>query len=439
MYEAIIAKVVNVRAHPNADRLNLGTVNGYQIVIGKDVKEGTLGVFFSEDGALTEGMLYFNNLYSDKEKNMDKTKKGFFGNHGRIRVQRFRGAKSEGFWTELEALSWTGVDLSSLSEEYTFNTLNGHKVCQKYYTPATQQAMSGGGNKQKKKTKAQPKKSFPYFKEHWKTLHLRKAIKFIPEGALITITEKNHGTSGRTGRLLSVKRLSKFKRLCNQLLYRFNLQFIDKRYEYVTGSRRKVINTNLKTDDGYYLNTTFRTDIHNRIKSIGLRKGETLYYEIVGFDNKGKAIMASQGIQDKKLKKQYGDKMVYSYGCTPDGEGSSQYRVLVYRITHTLHDGTISELPWHQVEQRCAELGIETVPVMTQMIYDGDRDKLLSTCEYLSSGSSVLDSSHIKEGVVVRVDAPGVESHLKYKSFEFCELEGHQKSAGSYVDLEEIS
>lgn len=54
-------------------------------------------------------------------------------------------------------------------------------------------------------------------------------------------------------------------------------------------------------------------------------------------------------------------------------------------------------------------------------------------------GSSTLDDGHIREGVVVRVEGPGVDFHLKYKSFWFCELEGIAKNKDDYVDPEDIS
>ena len=72
-------------------------------------------------------------------------------------------------------------------------------------------------------------------------------------------------------------------------------------------------------------------------------------------------------------------------------------------------------------------------------IYDGDSEKLLQLCERLSQGSSLLDKDHIREGVVLRVEAPNVDTHYKYKSFWFCELEGIAKNSDEYVDPEEIS
>ena len=84
-------------------------------------------------------------------------------------------------------------------------------------------------------------------------------------------------------------------------------------------------------------------------------------------------------------------------------------------------------------------LGFEMVPQLHQpFTYDGDQEALMSLCERLSQGPDVLDPSHIKEGVVVRVDAPGHETHLKYKGYWFCALEGIAKNTEGYIDMEEV-
>ena len=39
-YLAIVAELKNVRLHPGADRLQICEVQGYQVVVGLDAKEG---------------------------------------------------------------------------------------------------------------------------------------------------------------------------------------------------------------------------------------------------------------------------------------------------------------------------------------------------------------------------------------------------------------
>ena len=49
--KAIVAPVT-VRPHPNADRVQLADVLGYQVVVGLDVKTGDLGILFPPDSQL---------------------------------------------------------------------------------------------------------------------------------------------------------------------------------------------------------------------------------------------------------------------------------------------------------------------------------------------------------------------------------------------------
>jgi hypothetical protein len=56
--------------------------------------------------------------------------------------------------------------------------------------------------------------------------------------------------------------------------------------------------------------------------------------------------------------------------------------------------------------------------------------------EAYGSGASVLDASHIKEGVCVRIEGGINNKTYKFKSFEFKVLEGIIKDSG-VVDAEE--
>jgi len=52
---------------------------------------------------------------------------------------------------------------------------------------------------------------------------------------------------------------------------------------------------------------------------------------------------------------------------------------------------------------------------------------------------SILDSSHLREGVVVRVDHDGGTNFYKHKGFYFGVLEGYLKEDPNFVDAEEIA
>jgi hypothetical protein len=239
--------------------------------------------------------------------------------------------------------------------------------------------------------------------------------------------------SGRTGYVQVEDDLPAIKRAINNF-FRKEVFKPKREWRKVSGSRRVTYDPDQSVDQGYYSGMGFRFEIHDRLR---LKKGETLYYEIVGFTDKKTPIMAPHKVTDKQLKKKYGDEMVYKYGT--DRGQAVPYDIYVYRITQTNEDGDSVDLSWPKVMARCNELGLRHVPHYDTLVYDGDEDSLLELVEQYSQGSSKLDSTHIREGVCITVDHHLMGGTHKYKGFWFCELEGIAKNSDEYVDLEDIS
>ena len=461
-YQATVCKIKNVRPFLDSKvtRIKLATVLGYQIVVGIDQQEDELGVFFVSDGALSEEHCLANNLYRVTDpvtgKNSDGC--GYFGPNGRVKPVKLKGEVSDGFWQPIKCFEWTGTT-KKLVEDYQFDTLNGHLICQKYLTPATKASM-GKNNPRAGKSNV-PKVDRSMLLEHYSTKQVRDHIGKIPVGAIIHITEKFHGTSGRTG-YIKTKYLKypPVKYAYNNLVYKLenfclrqsrkynHLRWLKKIrlrtfkltakpgkevWEYISGSRRVVIDP-YSEYQGYYNGDKFRENIHSGISALGLQKGEIIYYEIVGFTNNGAYIMAGQGIKDKKLQKRYGDTMRYTYGCD-----SPHSDVFVYRISHVNEDGYEVDLPWVSVEARCQALGLKTVPLLANpFIYDGDQKELVKTLHLLSDGPSTIDEDHIREGVVIKVEHKDMYIGLKFKGDTFCELESIQKNSDCFIDPEDV-
>jgi hypothetical protein len=441
-YQAIVTKI-SVRPHPNADRLQLGTCHGNQVVVGLDIQDGELGVFFPTDGQLSPDFCLNNQLYtasamakmgyqyvddvtaSDGRLQYHWKGHGFFDHNRRVRAQRFRGEKSDGFWCPLSYFTWTGYDLSQLIEGSTFTELDGLGICNKYYTPATLRAMQ----KQGKPGKLAREVVFP---EHVDTGQFRY-LHNVPDEAVIYITEKLHGTSGRYGHVLERNERPWYSRW---LLGKWKAD-----WRHLSGSRRVVLDKR-PVETSYYGTNDFREDV---VQGITLNKGEVLYFEIVGDVQVGQPIMKVHTVKDelKDLKKQYGTHMHYKYGCLP-----GEHKMFVYRITQINEDGYEVDLPWTHVEKRCRELGLRTVPALCDpfiSINDPSPDvisadeALKNLVEVLTDGHSILDMSHIREGVVVRIESSEGIKYVKNKSWTFGVLEGYIKDTDDYVDLEEAS
>lgn len=407
MYHAMIARLENVRKHPNADRLQLATVCGHQVVVDLARFNGNLGVFFPPDGKLSHDFVVHNHLYTKSaaaELNLTVDAYGFIDYTRRVRAQRFRGEKSEGLWLPMESLAPWGQP----PEGTAFATLNGVRICEKHESQRTR--MTG------QKVRSQRRGELPGFPKHVDTEQWGYYKNDIPVGSLITITEKLHGTSHRAGMVRTPRPWWKFWQPTTQR---------------EDGSRNVILSQS--AGQGYYGSDEFRT---RAVPVVG-RVGEILYGEIVGYVDGSTPIMPSVSIDPKELPEeyqQYGYDMAYSYGCMP---GTSKF--FIYRITQWTEHGDMVELSHSQVRARANELGYSVPTCFTQLVLrDDEREQLDRIVQQYTVGPSMESSLHLREGVVIRIDTPDGRTYfLKNKSFAFKVLEGIIKSNDTYVDREE--
>lgn len=184
---------------------------------------------------------------------------------------------------------------------------------------------------------------------------------------------------------------------------------------------------------GYYGTHDFRYRV---VDGLTLHKGEVLYFEIVGWVSETTPIMPAQPIRDelKDVKKSFGEEMRYPYGLAP-----GQADVYVYKIVRMNEEGVAVDLSWPAVKARCRELGVKHVPELSGPFIHERVESTQEEVERLTQGLSTVDPSHIREGVVLRVESDEGISYVKNKSWLFGILEGYIKDLDSYVDLEEVS
>lgn len=428
-YKATITKLQNVRSHSNADRVQLATCQGNQVVIGLDSKEGDIGIYFPTDGQLSHSFCHINNLYRKGEMNYNSEKTGMFEENRRVRTQKFRGEISDGFWIPVSHVNIKGIQ--DLIEGDEFDTINEIEICKKYINPAT---VKIARENQGKKTKNA--KTSIMFKEHFDTEHFGKHLHEFDRNQTIIITEKLHGTSGRIGHVQVKKDLNWKERLAKKL--GVNVQ--ESEWKYMNGSRRVVLDEHIGLQ---YHDPTIRDKAFNLFNG-NLIKGETVFFEIVGYESTGSTIMSSVDttkMKDKEFTKIYGESMTYSYGCD-----YTKSEVYVYRMTLTNEDGNTIDYSWNDVVKRCNEIGVNHVPHIRTMTLNelesnhSDprdlKDNFAKLVESLGSGPSILDNRHIKEGVCVRIEGGLNNRTTKFKSFEFKVLEGIVKDSG-IIDIEE--
>ena len=465
-YCGYITKLQNVRPHSNADRMKLADCFGNTVCVGIDTPEDTLLIYFPTDGQLSIEYCEHNNLVRKKDENGNNIGGYMDPDKRNVTAIKLRGEKSDGLVMPLESLAFTGVDISTFKMGDTITVVNGHEICKKYI-PVNKKAprVSEGNRTRKKKAPIAP-----LFAEHADTEQLAYNMDAFKPGDEIEITLKMHGTSQRTGYLpvisgytgpgwamTVIKHPKLFKRLQDKAM-----EAITPLYDwgYVSGTRRTVLEN---FDGGFYGSNAFRKQ-HEDLFRGKLWKGETVYYEVVGFTDDGAPIMAScsnKKLNDKEFVKKYGDTTVFSYGCSPTGTISVEAKdvgdcadvnvpksdVYVYRMTMTNEDGNIVEYTPNFMRYRCELMGVKTVPVMWKGYVDETIDWndggmtagewVKAKAEEFYDGPDPIGKTHVREGVVIRILNRPKFCAYKHKNWYFKALEGIVKVDAEAPDMEE--
>ena len=456
-----IVKINELKEHPNADRLQIAVIFGFPTIVSLDVKLGDIGIYFPIDLQLSEEYCKNNDLVRRKDENGNQAGGYLDPNKRNIRAMRFRGTPSEGLFLPLETLAYTGKTQFEVGEK--IDNINGHEICRKYIPRnSIHEPTRKLGNKTRKKKAP----IAPLFLEHADTEQLAYNLEAFRGGDIVEITLKMHGTSSRTGYL---PKLQKYKKtVLDRILRREGTPIYD--WGYVTGTRRVVLND---FSGGFYGDNSFR-ESHAKFFEGKLNKGETVYYEIVGFMTTGEPIMSTVSnnkISDKAFVKQYGPTTTFSYGCASKPFHDSvknkdipQSDIYVYRITMTNEDGDVVEYPPDYMRYRCEQIGVKYVPVLwrgiipsvnsdglvqsddfvvdenrqfIEWIFKTPGEYIKDIAEQYYDGPDPIGETHVREGVVLRIVNRPKFSAYKHKNFNFKVLEGIAKDLAAAPDIEE--
>jgi hypothetical protein len=435
--EAIVAKIDKVEEIPGANTIQVGYVLGERVIIGKDVTVGTVGIYFPAETQLSHEYCHENNLYRHSDRNKDTTKKGFFEDNRKVKAMKFMKVKSEGYFADLRSLWYTTDSTSTRMEDYwrlkvgdRFTKLDNFEICRKFISEHTRKAM--GQQRKPKHIET------PLFKQHVDTEQFKYFADRIPVGATLSFHAKLHGTSARYSHTLVKRQPRNFK---ERLLSKLGL-FKAESWEYVAGTRRVVLWEDDHQKQGFNGPESWRLEWLEKLKPF-LDRGVTVYGEIVGYAN-GAPIMAPHDVTklgDKRYEEKYGKRIVYKYGC-PEGTN----RFIIYRVTYTTPDGNEIDLTVDQLKHWCEIRGLECTRELAQrhVLYVPESRESAQiivrnlTDEESSCDVDWYDPSHIREGIVIRVDYKDTTpTFYKNKCYAFKVLEGIANE--TTVDLEDAS
>ena len=476
MHCGYVVMVEKLRKHPNADRLQVATFFGNDTCVGLDVEYGEVGVYFPSDIQLSEAFCDANHLCRTKADGAADT--GYLERRTRhVKAINLRGEKSDGIYLPIKCLEFTGINPFSFKVGDTITVVNGIEICGKYIPKSNKRIRENcTWCKSKKKVPIAP-----MFAEHTDTEQLAYNLSAFKPGDQIEISLKLHGTSQRTAHLPVLKG---YKRTIWDRLFRKQGTPIYE-YDYISGTRRTVLEN---YEGGFYGNNRFRQRHHDAF--VGkLAKGETAYYEVVGFTDTGASIMGKghNAKLGKDFVKQYGEETVFSYNCHPEGRVNIEFKglpctletddgtitsnhvtagiavpqsdIYVYRMTATLPDGEVIEYTPDFMRYRCEQMGVKCVPAfykgyIPNKHYAAPSEEDLENgylnggelpvgewvkekAEQFYDGPDPIGKTHIREGVVVRIVNRPTFKAYKSKNHNFKVLEGLIKDTADAPDMEE--
>ena len=417
-YAAIIVAIKNIIDLDKCDNIKGTNCLGNHVIISNTTKVGDIGIFFPIESKIADCFLKANNLYQRPELNADPTAKGFFSHQGRVRCVKLRGFPSEGFWIPIHSL--TKINITDFPKEgESFDHIEGIKICEKYFIPIKQ--VHNGPRNEKKNKKARFSKLIEeQFRFHIDTAQMYKNIHRFEPDTLVHISYKVHGTSAISGNILCKRKLSRFEKFMKKL----GIKISDTEYDIIYSSRTVVKNKYLCDNAGGFYSEDIWKVATEELKPF-LTEGLTLYYEIVGNLQSGKAIQKG-----------------YDYGCGP-----GEHKIYIYRITSTSISGKVFEFSGLQVQLWCKKNGLNAVP---ELYYGKAKDLIEGT--YTESFQDVFFKTLIskyndkdcylcrnvvpEEGAVIRIeDTLDIESY-KVKSKKFYERETKLLDEG-VEDIEE--
>lgn len=430
-YLSKIVRIDSFRKHndPEVNKLKCCTIDGFNIITGIDSEPG-LYVYFPALSQINNDFLSYANLYRHKELNKDPEQSGMFEDNGRVKAIKLRGEISEGFILPITVfenyiISVTNQELKHVQEGTEFDAVEheGKEFwISKKYLPKHTPSQSGttGGKRSKKVPKGVDKVIDTQFRFHYDTTLIKKCPFVLSPESLIQISYKMHGTSGISANVLCRQELNWRQKIAKWLTgEEFN------RYDYLYSSRTVIKNKfyNKNVGGGFYgVDVWAEAD---KIVRPCLAKGQTAYYEILGFLPNGGYIQKG-----------------FDYGCTPPRDNETytpekHFKIRVYRVTETNVDGKVLEYTTHQVQQWCQRVGL--IPV-EECFYGKAKDLYpdIDTAQHwnenfierLANDKNFFmeqDSPHCKnkvphEGLVIKIE-DGLSRAFKLKCFRFLNKE----------------
>ncbi len=332
-----ICKIVKIEKHPNADRLDIATVKGWNCIVGKDNhKIGDLVIYCPPDSVIPHDII-------------DKYNLEFLKKNGRVGTIKLRKYISQGLILDMNCLPGAVTGTKGFHPGYKVGMDVAKKLGILKYEPPISQNLQRGGNRPTKK------KRNPSFDKYTDIDNIKNYNTVFNDGDIVVITEKIHGTNFRAGRLA----IHPGYTIIDKIKYLWNKYIVKKDYEFVYGSHNVQLIASNKTKNFY------GEDVYGRIAqkynlAETIPKDYILYGEIYG-----------QKIQE------------LTYGLT---DIDVAFFAVKYKGKY---------LDWNQFTEFCLYRQLPIVPVL----YVGEFKQ--EYLKQYTEGKSTICSTQMREGCVV--------------------------------------
>lgn len=272
-YVAEFVEITKLHKHSNADRLQIATINFQPVILWLDTKLWDRGIFIQVESVLDSWFLSYNNMYSNKELNKDKTVRWYIWKKWRVKATKLRWEYSMWLFIPIDVFENYCWDSIEWEIWYQFDTTSKWLFVKKY------EIVKRESNNTKHKSEKARQSRLIHFMLHWDTYNIRSNTNVLELDKVITISYKLHGTSAVFWNTKVLRKLSFIERIAKFIWVDVNYT----EYDLVYSSRKVVKNWYL--DDTWW-KWFYWTDIRwEMAKTLDIPKWITVYWEIVWYQS----------------------------------------------------------------------------------------------------------------------------------------------------------
>lgn len=291
-----VCEIKSIEHHPNADRLDIATVKGWNCIVGRDqYKVGDWCVFFPPDSVLPANLI--------EQYELEFLKKG-----GRVGTLKLRGFISQGLILPYTCIPenrrWcdVGDDVRELLGVTKYEV--------------QERVTSKSGNITFRKVQN------PFFSKYTDIENIQNFDTVFQEGDIVDITEKIHGNNIRFG-WLPIEINWNSRNPFSIVRSLFNRYILGRKYEFVYGSHN--VQLQFDSDKGFY-DSNIYANILKSYDVSGLPRGYIFYGEVFG-----------KGVQDLEYGRDGLDLMLFDVKHAESGQylSPTKARNMIYDFGFT--------------------------------------------------------------------------------------------------------